>query len=103
MVDSHALLRGSMMSFQNERSGYRDLFALILILISGGSADPVQRQCAVIGFFFAVYFIRLISVRRSWIWGGGCVLAAFMMSFLSFILYTRIIHLILVKPVNYMQ
>ena len=76
---------GALMSFQNKRSVYRDVFALILILVSGGILVSSRRQCAVMGFILAVLVIRLISVRRSFIWGGGCIGGAFMLSLLSFI------------------
>nr|WP_314463585.1 hypothetical protein [uncultured Clostridium sp.] len=76
---------GAFMSFQNKRSFYKDLSALILILLSGGVLVSSRRQCAVMGFILAVSVIRLISVRRSFIWGGGCVAGALMLSLLSFI------------------
>ncbi|MGC6173733.1 hypothetical protein [Lacrimispora sp. 38-1] len=76
---------GGFMSFQNKCSVYKDLSALILILVSGSVLVSSRRQCAVMGFILAVPVIRLISVRRSFIWGGGCVAGAFMLSLLSFI------------------
>lgn len=76
---------GAFMSFQNKRSLFKDVSALILILVSGGILVSSRRQCAVLGFILAVSVIRLTAVRRSFIWGGGCILGALMMSLLSFL------------------
>lgn len=76
---------GAAMSFQNKRSEHKDLFSLFLLFLSGSVLISSRRQCAVIGFLLAFYVIRLISVRRSWIWGGSCLLAAFVLSFFSFL------------------
>lgn len=75
---------GAAMSFQNKRSEYRDLFSLLLLFLSGSILISSRRQCAVIGFLLVFYVIRMITVRKSWIWGGSCLFAAFMLSFFSF-------------------
>ena len=75
---------GAAMSFQNKRPESRDLFSLFLLFFSGSVLISSRRQCAVIGFLLAFYVIRMFSVRKSWIWGGSCLLAAFMLSFFSF-------------------
>ncbi|MDW2799759.1 hypothetical protein RZO55_19475 [Clostridium boliviensis] len=75
---------GAAMSFQNKRSEHKDLFSLFLLFLSGSVLISSRRQCAVIGFLLTFYMIRLISVRRSWIWGGSCLLAALAISFFSF-------------------
>ncbi|MEY8354643.1 hypothetical protein AALB39_14975 [Lachnospiraceae bacterium 54-53] len=74
---------GAAMSFQKTRSGYWDLMSLLLFFISGMILVSSRRQCAVIGFLFAVYMIRLTFVRRNWNWTIGCVSAAFVMSVLA--------------------
>jgi hypothetical protein len=76
---------GGYMSFQKKRSEYKELSALALILVSGSVLVSSRRQCAVMGFILAVSVIRLITVRRSFIWGGVCIAGAFMLSILSFV------------------
>jgi len=76
---------GAFMSFQNKRSVYKDISALILILVSGSVLISSRRQCAVMGFILAIPVIRLIFVRKSFIWGGGCAAGAFILSLVSFI------------------
>ncbi len=76
---------GGYMSFQKKRSGYKDLSALVLIVISGSILVSSRRQCAVMGFILAISIIRLITVRRSFIWGGVCIASAFLLSMLSFV------------------
>jgi hypothetical protein len=74
---------GASMSFQKERTVYWDFSSLILFLASAAILVSSRSQCAVIGFLFAVYVIRLIFVRRSFIWGASCIAAAFMLSILA--------------------
>lgn len=74
---------GASMSFQKERSGYRDFFSLMLFFISAVILLSSRRQCAVLGFLFAIYVIRLIFVRRSFIWGVSCIGTAFVLSLIS--------------------
>lgn len=74
---------GASMSFQKERSVYWDFFSLLLFLVSAAILVSSRRQCAVIGFILAVYVIRLIFVRRSFLWGVSCAAAAFLLSLLA--------------------
>ena len=71
---------GASMSFQKERTVYRDFLSLLVFLFAAAILISSRHQCAVIGFLFAVYVIRLIFVRRSFVWGVSCVAAAFMLS-----------------------
>lgn len=74
---------GASMSFQKERSVHWDFLSLMLFLFSAAVLVSSRRQCAVIGFLLAVYVIRLIYVRRSFLWGMSCVAAAFLLSMLA--------------------
>lgn len=74
---------GASMSFQKERTVSWDFFSLVLFLVSAAILVSSRRQCAVIGFILAVYVIRLIFVRKSFLWGVSCVVAAFLLSILA--------------------
>lgn len=74
---------GASMSFQTERNAHWDFYSLLLFLVSGVILVGSRRQCAVIGFILAVYVIRLIFVRKSFLWGVSCVAAAFLLSIFS--------------------
>lgn len=76
---------GACMSFQNDRSYKWDFIALLVILLSVSLIVSSKRQCAVIGFLFAIYLLRLIFVRKNLFWGVSCVLAAFLLSVFSFV------------------
>ncbi len=76
---------GASMTFQKKRSGYGDFLSLLLFLSAGLVLVSSRKQCAVIGFLFAVYLIRLIFVRRNWMWGACCISSAFLMSLLAIV------------------
>ena len=78
---------GFAMSFQKSKSGAGDLLNLLLFLMSAVVLISSRRQCAVIGFIFTVYCIRLIFIRRSLIWGASCIAAAFVLSILGVVCF----------------
>ena len=71
------------MSFQKNQSCGRDLLNLALFIGAAVILTSTRRQCAVLGFIFSVYCIRLIFIRRNWIWGASCAAGAFALSILS--------------------
>lgn len=71
---------GAAMSFQKERSSSLDFLGLLLFFVSAITLVGSRRQCAVLGFLFAIYVIRLIFVRRNFLWGASCIGAAFALS-----------------------
>ncbi|BCN29937.1 glycan biosynthesis hexose transferase WsfD [Anaeromicropila herbilytica] len=74
---------GATLSFQEKRSGYIDLAYLILYLASASILISSKRQCAIIGIILAVYCIKLVFVRKNWLWSVICVLSALYLAFLS--------------------
>lgn len=74
---------GASMSFQKKRSGNWDFFSLMLFLFSAIILVSSRRQCAVLGFLFPIYIIRLIFIRRSFLWRVSCIGTAFILSLLS--------------------
>jgi len=74
---------GAAVSFQEDKNGYIDFSYLILFIISGVILMTSRSQCAVIGILLAVYCLKLVFVRRNWMWGVICVLCGLGLSFIS--------------------
>jgi hypothetical protein len=75
---------GAAMSFQKERPEYLDFLGLMLFLTSAMILTGTRRQCGILGFLFAIYVIRLIFVRRNFLWGISCMGAAFVLSLFAY-------------------
>ncbi|WP_099468401.1 glycan biosynthesis hexose transferase WsfD [Konateibacter massiliensis] len=71
------------LSFQEERSAYRDFGALLLMLASGIVLVTSRNQTAVIAILLAVYCLKLLFIRSNWIWGLVCVMSALFLCFVS--------------------
>ncbi|WP_143322151.1 hypothetical protein [Clostridium sp. HBUAS56010] len=74
---------GASMTFQKKRSLSKDLLSLLLFLSFAGILTVSRWQCAVLGFLFAFYAIRLIFVRNNFLWGTACLGTAFILSSLA--------------------
>jgi hypothetical protein len=75
---------GAAMSFQKERPEYLDFLGLMLFLTSAMILTGTRRQCGILGFLFAIYVIRLIFVRRNFLWGISCMGTAFVLSLFAY-------------------
>lgn len=74
---------GAALSFQVNRSAYRDLGSLLVIVLAGIVLLSSRNQTAIIGIFLAVFCLKLLFARKHWMWGVICVMSAFLLSFLS--------------------
>lgn len=81
---------GFALSFQEKRKGLKDFLYLIWMLISGSVLISSKWQCFIIGIILAVFCIKLIFVRRNWLWGIACILGALYISFISIVCMIRL-------------
>ncbi len=73
------------LSFQQNRSGYRDFGSLLVIIIAGIALTTSRGQTAFIAILLAVFCLKLLFIRRSWRWGLICVISAVLLSFVAVI------------------
>jgi hypothetical protein len=73
------------LSFQENRSGYKDFGSMVVIIIAGITLTTSRSQTACIAILLAVFCLKLLFIRRNWIWGVICVMSAFLLTFVSII------------------
>lgn len=71
------------LSFQEKRSKYKDFGSLVVIIVSGIILAISRGQTAIIAILLAIFCLKLLYVRRNWIWGLICVLASLFLSLIS--------------------
>ena len=69
----------SAFSFQEDRGMAGDLKALVVFTVFALLLLSSRRQCAVLGFLFAGWCIKLLFIRKNWKWGLVCMTAAFLL------------------------
>lgn len=73
------------LSFQRQRSAYRDFGALVVVIASGVVLTTSRSQTTFIAILLAMFCLKLIFIRSNWIWGVLCVMSAIFLSIVSVI------------------
>ncbi len=76
-------------SFQENKNGYVDFGYLVLYIISGIVLITSRSECAYIGILLSVYCLKLLFIRRNWMWGVICILCGLGLSFISIVCMIR--------------
>lgn len=76
---------GGALAFQEDNSVGKDFACLMLILLSALVLISSRQQCAIIGILVAVYILKLMFIRRHWLWSFACVSFAVLLMFASLI------------------
>lgn len=71
------------LSFQNDRSSYRDFGALLVIIIAGIVLTTSRSQTTIIALILAVFCLKLLFIRNNWIWGIVCIMSSIFLSIVS--------------------
>lgn len=71
------------LSFQNQRSYYRDFGALLVVIISGIVLTTSRSQTTIIALLLAVFCLKLLFIRNNWIWGVICIMSSIFLSIVS--------------------
>jgi hypothetical protein len=71
------------LSFQEKRSKYKDFGSLVIIIVAGIILATSRSQTSFIAILLAIFCLKLLFIRRSWMWGLLCVLSSLFLSFIS--------------------
>ena len=78
------------LAFQEKNSVGKDCAYLALVLLSALVLISSRQQCAVIGILVAVYILKLMFIRRHWLWSFACVCIAVFLMFVSLVCMLRL-------------
>lgn len=81
---------GAGLAFQEKKSAGKDFALLVLVMVSGMVLVSSRKQCAVIGIILSVYLLKLMFVRKHWLWIAACIIAAAFLSFFSLLCMIRL-------------
>ncbi|KAB1439448.1 hypothetical protein [Candidatus Galacturonibacter soehngenii] len=73
------------LSFQNQRSSYKDFGALVVIVVSGIILTTSRSQTTIIALLLAVFCLKLLFIRNNWIWGVICIASSIFLCIVSVI------------------
>lgn len=73
------------LSFQDNGSSLKDFGCLFAFMAAATALLSVRGECAFLGIVFAVFCLKLLFARKHWMWRVICVMAAFMLSFISIV------------------
>lgn len=72
---------GAALAFQRQNRLRMDILYFTILMLSTLVLIFSQQQCAVIGILVAVFVLKLLFVRKHWLWGVLCVLSALLLTF----------------------
>ncbi len=78
------------MAFQEVNRVGKDFAYMMLILTSTFILITSRQQCAVIGILVAVYILKLMFIRRHWLWSFACVSISILLMFVSLMCMLRL-------------
>lgn len=81
---------GAGLASQEKRSGGKDFALLMLVMASGLILVSSRQQCAVIGIILSAYILKLMFIRKHWLWVATCVITATFLSFFSLLCMIRL-------------
>lgn len=71
------------LAFQRQNRLKMDVFYFMVLVLATLVLIFSKQQCAVIGILTAVFVLKLLFVRKHWLWGVLCVLSALFLTFTS--------------------
>ncbi len=81
---------GAGLAFQERKSIGKDFALLLLVMASGMVLVSSREQCAVIGIILSAYLLKLMFIRKHWLWMASCVIVAVFLSFFSLLCMIRL-------------
>ncbi len=74
---------GAGLAFQEQNTAGKDVALLCLLMFSGLVLISSRQQSAVIGIIVAVYILKLMFIRRHWLWVALCIIMSTFLTFAS--------------------
>ncbi|MDO5574844.1 MAG: hypothetical protein Q4G60_12795 [bacterium] len=74
---------GAALAFQRQNKLSRDILYFLILVLSALLLIFSKQQCAIAGILIAVFVLKLIFVRKHWLWNVLCIMTALFLTFTS--------------------
>lgn len=74
---------GAALEFQDSNRVRTDVACLVLLVLSSIVLIFSRQQCAIIGILWSIYILKLMFIRKHWLWKSVCIISSMFLMFMS--------------------